>query len=83
MPYGLTGATQACQRSLDNIVKYCKDCIMWTIVSYSQMTWPYTSKTSQESSVDCQKLASLYVPKVLFWEKQPHPIWDFTIRLME
>ena len=27
MPYGLTGATQTCQRGLDNILQDCKDCI--------------------------------------------------------
>ena len=27
MPYGLTGATQTCQRGLDNILQNCKDCI--------------------------------------------------------
>ena len=27
MPYGLTGATQTCQRSLDNILQNCKDCV--------------------------------------------------------
>lgn len=27
MPYGLTGATQTCQRGLDNILQNCKDCV--------------------------------------------------------
>ena len=27
MPYGLTGATQTCQRGLDNILQDCKDCV--------------------------------------------------------
>ena len=27
MPYGLTGATQTCQRGLDEILKDCKDCV--------------------------------------------------------
>ena len=27
MPYGLTGATQTCQRALDHILKSCKDCV--------------------------------------------------------
>ena len=27
MPYGLTGATQTCQRGLDEILKDWKDCI--------------------------------------------------------
>ena len=27
MPYGLTGATQTCQRSLDRVLKDCKDCV--------------------------------------------------------
>jgi len=27
MPYGLTGATQTCQRGLDNLLKDCKDCV--------------------------------------------------------
>ena len=27
MPYGLTGATQMCQRGLDAILKDCKDCV--------------------------------------------------------
>ena len=27
MPYGLTGATQTCQRGLDRVLKDCKDCV--------------------------------------------------------
>ena len=27
MPYGLTGATQICQRGLDNILQGCEDCV--------------------------------------------------------
>ena len=27
MPYGLTGATQTCQRGLDEVLKECKDCV--------------------------------------------------------
>ena len=27
MPYGLTGATQTCQRALDHTLKTCKDCV--------------------------------------------------------
>ena len=27
MPYGLTGATQTCQRGLDEVLKDCKDCV--------------------------------------------------------
>ena len=27
MPYGLTGATQTCQRGLDQVLKDCKDCV--------------------------------------------------------
>ena len=27
IPYGLTGATQTCQRGLDNILQNCKDCV--------------------------------------------------------
>ena len=27
MPYGLTGATQTCQRSLDTILQHCKYCV--------------------------------------------------------
>ena len=27
MPYGLTGATQMCQRGLDEVLKECKDCV--------------------------------------------------------
>jgi len=27
MPYGLTGATQTCQRGLDEVLKNCKDCV--------------------------------------------------------
>ena len=27
MAYGLTGATQTCQRGLDNILQNCKDCV--------------------------------------------------------
>ena len=27
MPYGLTGATQTCQRALNHILKSCKDCV--------------------------------------------------------
>ena len=27
MPYGLTGATQTCQRGLDKVLKDCKDCV--------------------------------------------------------
>ena len=27
MPYGLTGATQTCQRGLDIVLKHCKDCV--------------------------------------------------------
>ena len=27
MPYGLTGATQTCQRGLDSVLNHCKDCV--------------------------------------------------------
>ena len=27
MPYGLTGATQTCQRGLDEVLRDCKDCV--------------------------------------------------------
>jgi len=27
IPYGFTGATQICQRDLDNCLKNCKDCV--------------------------------------------------------
>ena len=27
MPYGLTGATQTCQRGLDELLNDCRDCV--------------------------------------------------------
>ena len=27
MPYGLTGATQTCQRALDEVLSECEDCV--------------------------------------------------------
>jgi len=43
MPYGLTGATQTCQRDLDEVLKDCKDCIDNYVddVLYTQQTWKH------------------------------------------
>ena len=33
MPYGLTGATQTCQRALDHILRSCKDLLIITLMT--------------------------------------------------
>ena len=60
MPYGLTGATQTCQRGLDEIFHECHDCVDNYVddIIVSQMIWILTSGTYSMFSRSSNQQAS-------------------------
>lgn len=71
MPYGLTGATQTCQRGLDKVLRDCKDCVDNYVDDciIFQMTCPPMPQICLAFLANLQQLVHSLWLQMFFWKE--------------